>query len=334
MATIKDVAKQAGVAVSTVSLALNNDPRVSEDTRRKVLKSAEELNYRPNGAARSLKRRKTETVGLFLNDFGGPFFSSFIQGVEEVVSANGYDLVACSTFGGQHNTANRYLREKQFDAAIILGPAIPDELILQVAGPQFPIVVMDRELSADHVHSVLVDNVQGARSATRHLIGLGRRRIGYLSGPLNSYNNQKRLVGFKSALEEAGIPLQASCVAQGHFTESGGYQAMKSLIVSRSLPDAVFAANDEMALGAIQALMEAGLRVPEDVAVVGFDDIRLSSYVRPALTTVGHPKHEWGTVATHVVFQALREPGEQPSAIMLDTELIVRESCGSNRLHG
>ncbi|MFD2615400.1 LacI family DNA-binding transcriptional regulator [Paenibacillus gansuensis] len=328
MVTIRDVAKQAGVAISTASYVLNNDPRVSEETRRKVLRIVDELNYRPSSIARSLKRRKTETVGLFLNDFGGPFFGSFIQGVEEVVSSNGYDLIACSTYGGPQNTATRFLREKQFDAAIIIGPTIPDELIVQVAGKDFPVVVMDRELHADHVHSVLVDNVQGAYTATKHLLGLGRRRLGYLSGPVNSYNNEKRLVGFRKALEEAGLPFQSAFIAQGHFTESGGYQAMKSLLISRGVPDAVFSANDEMAIGAIQALTEAGLRVPEDVAIVGFDDIRLASYIRPMLTTVGHPKQEWGTVATHVVFQALQNPEDPPRAILLDTELIVRDSCG------
>ncbi|CAM2824973.1 LacI family DNA-binding transcriptional regulator [Paenibacillus sediminis] len=330
MVTIRDVANRAGVAISTASYALNNDPRVSEETRRKVLKVVEEMNYRPNAIARSLKRKKSETIGLFLNDFGGPFFSSVIQGVEEVVSSNGYNLVACSTYGGNHNTTtNRFLQEKQLDAAIILGPNIPDELIVQVASKDFPVVVMDRELKAEHVHSVLVDNEQGAYTATRHLINLGHRKIAYLSGPVNSYNNQKRLVGFKRALEEADIAFQSAINVQGHFTEHGGYQVMKSLLMSKNVPDAIFSANDEMAIGAIQALTEAGIRVPQDVAIVGFDDIRLSSYIRPALSTIGHPKQEWGTVATHVVFQTLQDPSEQSRSIMLDTELIIRDSCGA-----
>jgi len=334
LATIKDVAKHAGVAVSTASYVLNNDPRVSEETRRKVWAAVEELNYRPNAIARNLKRRKTETIGLFLTGFGGPFFSSITQGLEEVVTSNGYDLVACSTSGNHRNSASRFLREKQFDAAIIFGPTIPDELIVQVARKDFPIVVMDRELKADHVHHVLVNNVQGAFTATTHLIGLGYRKIGYLSGGVESYNNQKRFEGYKKALAEAGIPYQSIYTAQGHFTEHGGYQAMKSLIMSGNVPEAIFSANDEMAIGCIQALTEAGYRIPEDVAIVGFDDIRLSAFVRPALTTINHPKREWGALVTHVIFQALQEAWDEPRSILLDTELIVRESCGAQRVRG
>ncbi|MBB6672180.1 LacI family DNA-binding transcriptional regulator [Cohnella nanjingensis] len=334
MATIKDVAKQAGVAVSTASYVINNDPRISDETKRKVWAAIEELDYRPNAVARNLKRRKTETIGLFLTGFGGPFFSSIIQGLEEVVIANGYDLVACSTPGNHQGSANRFLREKQFDAAIVFGPTIPDELILQVARKDFPIVVMDRELKADHVHHVLVNNVQGASTAAKHLISLGYRKIGYLSGGVGSYNNQKRLEGFKSALAESDLPYQASYTAQGHFTESGGYQAMKSLIMSGNVPEAIFSANDEMAIGAIQALTEAGYRIPEDVAIVGFDDIRLAAFVRPALTTISHPKHEWGTLVTHVVFQALQETMDEPRSILLDTELVVRDSCGAQLVRG
>jgi len=329
MATIKDVAKLAGVAVSTASYVLNNDPRISEGTRRKVLAAVEELEYRPNAIARNLKRRKTETIGLFLTGFSGPFFNSITQGLEEVVTSNGYDLVACITPEINQKSNNRFLREKQFDAAIIFGPTIPDELIVQVARKDFPIVVMDRELKADHVHQVLVNNVQGAFNATSHLIGLGYRDIGYLSGGVNSFNNQKRIEGYKKALTEADLPYKAFYTAQGHFTENGGYQAMKSLIMSKQVPEAIFSANDEMAIGCIQALTEAGYRIPEDVAIVGFDDIRLSAFVRPALTTISHPKHEWGTLVTHVIFQALQEALDEPRSILLDTQLVVRESCGA-----
>ncbi|MBO7745364.1 LacI family DNA-binding transcriptional regulator [Paenibacillus sp. MWE-103] len=325
MSTIKDVAKQAGVSVATVSYVLNNDPRVSEQTRQKVLSVVDALNYRPNATARNLKRRKTETIALFVTGFGGPFFSSVIEGLQEVVESNGYDLIACST---GNDSSSRFLQEKLFDAAVVFGPTIPDELLVQMASRSFPIAVMDRELKADHVHQVLINNVQGAYNATKHLAGLGYRTIGYLSGGVNSYNNQKRFEGYKSALEDAGLPFQIAYTAQGHFTEQGGYQATRSLIMSGKVPEAIFSANDEMAIGCIQALTEAGYKVPEDVAIVGFDDLRISSYVRPALTTIKHPMREWGSIVTHTIFQALLDGLDEPKKIMLDTELVVRESCG------
>jgi len=330
MATIKDVAKRAGVALSTASLVLNNGTRVSDETRRKVWEAVESLNYRPNAIARNLKRRKSDTVGLFLTGFGGPFFGSIIQGLEDVVASNNYNLVACSTSGNARNSANRFLLEKQFDAAVIFGPNIPDEVLLQVEDDSFPIVLMDRELDGKHLHKVLVNNVQGAHTATSHLIRQGRRTVGFLNGGVNSYNGSKRFDGYRKALEEAGLPYQPSYTAQGHFTEQGGYQATKSLIISRKVPEAIFCANDEMAIGCVQALTEAGYRIPDDVALVGFDDIRLAEFLRPSLTTIRHPMYEWGTIVAHVIFQALQDAWEAPQSILLDTELIQRESCAAS----
>lgn len=330
MATLKDVAKKAGVAISTASYALNNDPRVSNRAKEKVLEAARKLGYRPNGIARNLKKQKTDTIGLFLNDLGGPFYSEIIRGVQEVVTSNGYDLIACSTYGGINSTAYRFFEEKRVDGAILLGPSIPDNLIIEVAREDFPIVVLDRELHVDYVYNVLIDNKNGAYSAVNHLINLGYRKIGCLSGPTNSYDNQKRMEGFKKALQEKEVPFVSNWVVQGKFTEEGGYHAMKVLLTNEQLPEAIFSANDEMAIGAIKALEEAGMSVPDDVAVVGFDDIRLASYINPQLTTVAHPKYEWGTMATHMIFQALKG-GVQKDAVWLSTSLVVRESCGSKK---
>ncbi|RAP77597.1 LacI family DNA-binding transcriptional regulator [Paenibacillus montanisoli] len=323
-ATIKDVAKMAGVAVSTVSYALNNSPKISEETRRKVVKAAEALSYRPSGAARNLKKRKSETIGLFLNDLGGPFYSQVIEGVQEVVASHDYNLIVCSTYGGENSSANRFLREKFVDGAIIMGSAIPDSLILQVAAESFPIVVLDRELKADYVHSVLIMNEQGAYDAVKHLIKLGRRKIEFLSGPLAAYDNSKRYEGYKRALKEHNLPVPAKISMQGRYLEAGGYQAVKVMLAGNRLPDAIFAANDEMAIGAIRALREGGVRVPEDIAVVGFDNISLGPFVRPTLTTIGHSKYEMGAIATQLVFNVQKDE----NSIMLPTQLVIRQSCG------
>jgi len=327
MATIKDVAKLAGVAVSTVSYALNNDAKISEETKKKILKAAEELNYYPSGAARNLKKQKSETIGLFLNDLSGPFYSQVVEGIQEVVASHGYNLIACSTYGGENSSAHRFLREKFVDGAIIMGSSIPDSLILSIAGETFPIVVLDRELNADYVHSVLIDNLQGAYDAVTHLIQMGRRKIGYLSGPSNNYDNIRRFEGYKKALEDNGVAFQPRMVMQGKYTEAGGYQAMKVLLASNQLPDAIFAGNDEMAIGAIRAMQEENMKVPDDIAIVGFDDIMLAAYVQPPLTTVRHSKYELGAIATQRVFY----PQKEENMIVLPTELVIRKSCGFNQ---
>ncbi|WP_308635167.1 LacI family DNA-binding transcriptional regulator [Paenibacillus silvisoli] len=323
-ATIKDVAKLAGVAVSTVSYALNNSTKISEETKRKVLKAAEELSFRPSGAARNLKKRKSETIGLFLNDLGGPFYSQVIEGVQEVVAANGYNLIVCSTYGGENSSAHRFLREQFVDGAIIMGTAINDSLILQNASASFPIVVLDRELRGDYVHNVHITNEQGAYDAVTHLIKLGRRKIEFLSGPNLAFDNSLRYEGYKRALMEHDVPVPGKISMYGRYVEAGGYQAMKLMIASNQVPDAIFAANDEMAIGAIRALHESGIRVPEDVAIVGFDNINISPIIRPALTTISHSKYEMGAIATQLVFNARKHENE----IVLPTQLIVRQSCG------
>ncbi|MBP3961760.1 LacI family DNA-binding transcriptional regulator [Paenibacillus lignilyticus] len=323
-ATIKDVAKMAGVAVSTVSYALNNSPKISEETRRKVVRAAEALNFRPSGAARNLKKRKSETIGLFLNDLGGPFYSQVIEGVQEIVASHDYNLIVCSTYGGENSSAHRFLREKFVDGAIIMGTAISDSLILQVASESFPIVVLDRELRGDYVHNVLITNEQGGYDAVAHLIKLGRRNIEFLSGPSAAFDNTQRYEGYKRALLEHDLPVPKRIAMHGRFLEAGGYQAVKLLLASKRLPDAIFAANDEMAIGAIRALHEAGLRVPEDIAIVGFDNINLAPLIRPALSTIGHSKFEVGAIATQLVFNARKEE----DVIILPTQLIARQSCG------
>jgi LacI family transcriptional regulator len=325
MATIKDVAKKAGVAISTVSYALNESTKISEETRKRVIRAAEDLNYRPNGAARNLKKQKSGTIGLFLNDLSGPFYSQIIEGVQEIVASNDHNLIVCSTYGGENSSAHRFLKEKFVDGAIIMGAAIQDSLILQLACEAFPIVVLDRELSSDYVRSVLIDNEQGAYDAVSHLIKLGRRSIEFLSGPINAYDNLKRFEGYKRALEEHGLPAMSKPRIHGRYTEASGYQAMKVLLAGNQLPDAIFAANDEMAIGAIRALQEANLQVPKQIAIIGFDNIHYASYVRPSLTTVGHSKYELGAIATQSVFHLQREE----NTIVLPTELIIRQSCGA-----
>ncbi|MGI8315477.1 LacI family DNA-binding transcriptional regulator [Halobacillus mangrovi] len=325
MATIKDVAKRAGVAVSTASYALNGNEKVSAATIDKVLKAARELNYQKNGFASDLKRTKTNTIALILSDMSGPYFSELIKGVQEVTANNQYDLIACSSVGGDRSTATKFLREKRVDGAIILANNISTQVIEESAREDFPIVVLDRDVENPYAIHVEVNNRQGGYQATEYLIKKGHKSISYVSGPIDSHDNQERFKGFMDALKDYDVPYQSRLKIGGDFTRDGGYRATKMLIAQQNLPDAIFYANDEMAIGGLQAFNEKGIGVPDDVSIVGFDDIQLSEYANPPLTTIRQPKYEAGALSVHMIFQMLA--GEKVERnYNLSTEFIERSS--------
>ncbi|WP_404455232.1 LacI family transcriptional regulator [Virgibacillus necropolis] len=325
MATIKDVAKLAGVAISTASYALNNSTKVSQSTRKKVENAAKELNYQKNGFASDLKRTKTNTIALILSDLSGPYYSELIKGVQDVATTNGYDLIACSSIGGSQSTAVKFLKEKRVDGVIILAHNISDELTLESAREGFPLVVLDRKLKNEFVVHVEVDNVDGGYAATEHLIKKGHKQIAYINGPYNSHDNELRFEGFSRALKDNGLTYQSKWRLSGDFTREGGYRATKMLIAQNELPEAVFYANDEMAIGGIQAFRENGIKIPEDISVIGFDDIQLAEYITPPLTTMKQPKYEAGALSVHLIFQLLS--GEKVNhSYKLSTELVERDS--------
>ncbi len=330
MATIKDVAKKAGVAVSTASYALNGIEKVSAATVEKVLRAAEELNYQKNGFASDLKRTKTNTIALILSDMSGPYYSELIKGVQEVTASNGFDLIACSSVGGEKSTASKFLREKRVDGAIVLAQNISTEVIKASARKDFPIVVLDRSVDHPFVIHVEVNNRQGGYEATEYLINKGHQSVGYVSGPRNSHDNEERFQGYLTALKEHGLTYQSRLKISGDFTREGGYRATKMLVAQQDLPDAIFYANDEMAIGGLQAFTEKKICIPEDVSVIGFDDIQLSEYVNPPLTTVKQPKYEAGALAVHLIFQMLAgEKVEQ--TYNLPTEFVERQSVVMNK---
>ncbi|NLP49608.1 LacI family DNA-binding transcriptional regulator [Bacillus sp. RO1] len=326
MATIKDVAKLAGVAVSTASYALNNVNKVSPATMKKVQEAARELNYMKNGFASDLKRTKTNTIALILRDLSGPFYSELIKGVQEVTTAHGYDLIACSSVGGTQSTAAKFLKEKRVDGAIILAHNITNDIVLESAREGFPIVVLDRKIDHEFVYQVEVDNFHGGYAATEYLINKGYREVGYVSGPMNSHDNQMRFDGYMAALREHGIQYQNKWKLSGDFTREGGYRATKMLIAQRQLPEAIFYANDEMAIGGLQAFKENKISVPDDISIIGYDDIQMAEYVNPPLTTVRQPKYEVGALAVHVVFQALAKEDTVENYYNLSTEIVERKS--------
>lgn len=329
MATIKlkDIARLANVSITTASYALNNRPEVREETKKRVLDIAREYNYKPSGIARDLKMKKTKTIGLILSNLAGPFYTEIINGIEEITFSSGYNLVVCSSYGGKNSTAVRYLKEKRTDGILLMASDIEDEIIFKSANSNFPIVLLDRDLKGDYIWSATVDNEKGAYKAVEHLIKLGYSNIGYLSGPNISLDNKQRYEGYKKALETNKLKLRNEWIIHGQFTRSGGYTAAQALIAKKSYPEAIFCANDEMAIGAIEAFGDAGIKVPDQIAIVGFDDIELATYITPSLTTVKHPKYLLGNTVTHMLIQALKNDFNI-SNIKLDTQLIIRESCG------
>lgn len=323
MVTLKDVAAKAGVSTATVSCALNDSPKVKPATKERILEVVEEMNYTPNKAARNLKKNKTDTIGLFLHDFGGPFYNELIQGVQEVAISKGYDLIVCSTYGGSKSTGYSFIKERSVDAAIILATNLSDEEIITLSKIKIPFVMLDRELEGKNIFNVLIDNYAGAYNATRHLIEQGYESIACIKGPEDSYDSNQRYKGYKHALNELGSHIESMDV-EGDFTEDSGFKAMMK-VLEASVPDAVFCLNDEMAIGALMAIKKRNLNVPGDIGIMGYDDIRLSSYMSPKLSTVSHPKYDWGKKAAEVALAAL-EGNEEDKNTRLSTEVICRAS--------
>ncbi|MCW3789964.1 LacI family transcriptional regulator [Paenibacillus sp. LS1] len=324
MITIKDVAKMAGVASSTVSCVLNDKGNVSETTRQRVLAAAGQLNYVKNGPASEMKRQSTQTIGVIVHDMSSPYFSDLVNGIQSIAMSHGYDMIVCSSLGGEKSTAHRYIRERRIDGAIVIAQNIEDQLLIEASEAGFPIVVMDRDLDAPHIVKVLMSDTQGGYLATRYLIDKGHRTIAYISGPAHSECNLQRYQGYLNAMAEAGIEENPAWKIGGQYLKQDGYHAAKKLLEGE-LPSAVFFANDEMAFGGLEAFREHGIAVPEQLSVIGFDNIPASQYVQPPLTTFRQPKTDAAQLAGHVLFQRLK--GESVENLYtLDIQCVERDS--------
>lgn len=327
MATIKDVAKLAAVSVSTASIALNGKTKVKHETRLRVLAAAKSLNYKKNGYAADLKKSKTKTLALIVDDLSGPFFSELIKGVQDVTLSQGYDLITCSATGGEDSAPTRFLLEKRTDGVIILAHDLKEETILQAAMEGFPIVLLDRQLDSDQIIHIHVDDEQGAYNAVQYLASLGHQAIAYVNGVPSATDETRRYRGFLKAMDEHGLKYEDRWRISGGFTEEGGYQATKMLIMQGDLPSAIFYGNDEMAIGGMKAFTEKGIKVPEDISIIGYDDILLSKYMTPALTTIHQPKYDMGSLAARLILRVLNGESVDNRQYTLDTSLVVRETC-------
>ena len=331
--TIADVAREAGVSLMTVSRALNNKDGISLETRAHVLEVIQRLGYRPSGVARSLVTRRTGTIGLIVPDVSNPYFSGIAHGVAEVANQNDLSVLLCDTEeqSEQEMEFLRVLEEKQVDGVIVAAPRHSSEQILPQIARHQNVVVVNRVFQNYPGFTasgyVINDDRIGGQLATAHLLARGHRCIGYLGGPRSSYGSQRRLIGYKTVLEEAGIPLNENYIVYCHPTVKGGSEAILALLKTDPHITAVFCFNDMVAIGALQAIAQLGRKVPDDLAIVGYDDIPMASWVTPALTTLRAPFEEMGRLATRLLIDRFQECEEGCENIELQPELIVRASA-------
>jgi LacI family transcriptional regulator len=333
--TIKDVAKAAKLSVASVSRALNGSGSVTEDTRKLVLETARALRYVPHSGARSLSTSRTNTIGVVLPDLYGEFFSELIRGIDVAARRRGLHLLVSSSHGdaAEAGAALRAMRGR-VDGLIVMSPHVDAGFLAANLPDSLPIVLLNTHDAGNHCSSLTVDNYGGAAAMVQHLVEMGRRRIMMITGPANNFESEERLRGFRETLARLAPDLdpQELTVLRGDFSEESGYRAGHQLQALKRLPDAVFAANDMMAIGCLFALGEAGVRVPRDIALAGFDDIPTARFVTPPLTTVRVRIAEMGSRALETLaFQVENPDGTKRSKQVLQTELVVRRSCGSPR---
>ncbi|MCX6137542.1 MAG: LacI family DNA-binding transcriptional regulator [Ignavibacteriales bacterium] len=332
--TIKDVAREAGVSVATVSRVFNNSSLVIDDTRDKVLGIANQLHFIPNPIARSLSRNRTDAVGLLLPDLHGEFFSEVIRGVDQVVQANKKHLLVSSSHNERNEieAALRMMRGR-VDGIIIMSPGIDAETLLQNISKNLPVVLLNCFVQDTNFDSINIDNYGGAYQSVLHLISHNHRRIAIIKGTENNYDSSLRLKGYRQALVDAGVPTVPELEIDGDFTEAAGAAAAKAISRMQDRPTAVFAANDAMAIGAIAALRELGIRIPDDIAIAGFDDIPIARSIMPGLTSVHTSISELGMLAMNRLMTAIDAKEEHHrQQTIIRTTLVVRESCGSHVL--
>lgn len=329
MATMKDVARLAGVSTSTVSHVVNNTRFVSNEIRERILKAVAELNYSPSALARSLKINQTRTLGMIVTTSNNPFFAEVVAGVERICYQRGYTLVLCNTEGDPARLSHslEVLLQKRIDGLLLMcteSRSASAEVFER--HPAVPVVVMDWGPLTSRADRIQDNSALGGYLATRHLIEQGHRRIGLISGPVDKLPAQSRQEGYRRALAEARIPYRQEYVVTGDFEFAGGITGMQQLLALPEPPTAVFAGNDVSAVGVYQALYRAGLRVPQDISVIGYDDIELARYLTPPLTTIHQPQEALCRQAVDILLDRIQGADDAPRLVSLEPTLIRRES--------
>jgi LacI family transcriptional regulator len=331
---LEDIAKRAGVSRSTVSRVINNQPNVSEKARQRVLEVIKLTGFSPNAAARTLVSQRSNTIGLVLPHsvstfFTDPYYPHLIKGITQ--ACNQYDFTLALFVAGSKEYQEKLLprlSSKGFLDGVILqsGHQADQSIILELSKTNLPMLVAGRPLYDDEVCFIDIDNIAASEKAVRHLINCGRKKIVIITGPLTSTVGLDRLSGYRNAMDSSSLKYNDNSIIESDFTEQGGYNAMQKLISSK--PDAVFAASDMMAIGAIRFIRDAGLNVPKDIAVVGFDDLPIPMVNELQLTTIRQPVVQFGFKAVETLIELIENDLPIIKRVLMDTELIVRKSCG------
>lgn len=335
--TVKDVARLAGASKTTVSRVMNKNPKVKFETKTRVLQAVKELGYSPNSIARALRTKKSDVVGVIIPRgveyvFSDPFFPEIIKGITSVLNLYNLNLhlIMSNSESEQREIYSGLLRSRRIDGVILICSRFDDkQYILKLRKVPLPCVLISR-FPLEKINYVGCDNKQGAYNAVEHLINLGHRRVGFISGSFDFIGGVDRFEGYKIALKKHNLEYDNELVAKGDWTRESGYQAMCELLNGVKVPTAVFAANDQMAVGAVKAIKEKGLQISKDIAIVGFSDTQFASYVEPPLTTVREPTYEEGTLAAEMLVKLINGQEVTPPQVILPTKLIIRESCGYN----
>ncbi len=339
MATIYDIAKKAGVSAATVSKVLNGYSDVSAKTVSKVTKICEEMGYRPNSVARGLATKRSSTIGIFFTDhlnsgFRHPFLQDILASFKEVVGQAGYDLVFFSddSPSNKSNTFFERARHRNVDGVFLMGVPRTDPNLHSLAHSNIPCMAIDLDLLGSRAGYITSDNIGGAIKAVDYLIQMGHTEIAFISDVFSTKPGQDRLIGFRAAMQTHHIPIQSNWILHADFTEQGGYTAGLRLLEKGKVPTALFCAGDMMALGAIKALNDKGIRVPEDLSVIGFDDLALLKYFKPGLTTMRQNKALLGQRAGTELLKMMKDTNYYPSSSsLIETELVIRDTVKEPR---
>lgn len=330
--TITDIAKTLGISASTVSRALSDHPDIKEETKKKVQQLANESYYKPNSIAQSLKNNRTSIIGVIVPEIKHDFFSSAISGIEEVAYHAGYTIIVCQSnenFEREVVNTNSLIHQRVAGiVASISQNTINGDHFKTVVARGIPLVFFDRTCKDVEVSKVIIDDAKSAFDAVSHLISKGFKRIAHFTGPKDLEICKLRLEGYSQALHESNIPLREDLICYGGLHEADGYNSMDQLIKNNNLPDAIFAVNDPVAIGAFQRIKEVGLRIPEDIGIVGFSNNKITALVDPPLTTVNQPSFEMGKKSAELLIEMIESEKQsfKPKTIVLETELVIRSS--------
>ena len=331
--TSHDVARKAGVSVATVSRVLNDSPHVSRRARHKVLSAVKTLNYQPNRTAQRLRARRSHVIGLIISDIQNPFFTSVVRGIEDVAYQHGYSLVLCNSDEDpeKEKLYVNVMRAEEVAGVILASASQADTPVDDLLTYNIPVVAIDRKIDHRPIDTVLAANIEGARAAVAHLIELGHHCIGFIGLPLTRTPGKERYAGYQSVMREHNLPTSQDFIRISDAKQQGGYESTRDLIASQPCITAFFVANNLMALGALTAIRERGLRIPEDISIVGFDDMPWATLLQPPLTAVAQPTYELGRRAGELLLERLQNPHKPVANVQLDTTLIVRGSSGKPR---